>query len=282
MQATLVALIEKFADRRMSHAPVIRWGAPVPVFGDIAAASLATVGLNPSNREFVDERGRELDGKRRRFHSLRSLGLSRWSAVSGAHLRKIIDSCRLYFERNPYDGWFRRLDAVISGAASFYTESRQRACHLDLIPYATMCKWTMLDREQRAVLVNVAGDSLGQLVRGSNVTTLVLNGHAVVVHFERMAGIKLVAEKVPQWSLPRRGRDGVAGVSFVGSTREIAGVRLRREVLVLGYNHNIQSSFGVTREVIESIRSWIAMKSGRNRDASSDTETASRRQASSI
>ena len=37
---------------------------------------------------------------------------------------------------------------------------------------------------------------------------------------------------------------------------------MNRDILVLGYNHNIQSSFGVTNEAIRAIRDWVAERSG--------------------
>jgi hypothetical protein len=37
----------------------------------------------------------------------------------------------------------------------------------------------------------------------------------------------------------------------------LSGIRLAEEILVLGYNHNLQSSFGVTNTVIFAIRDWI-------------------------
>ena len=61
-----------------------------------------------------------------------------------------------------------------------------------------------------------------------------------------------------EWSLPRRDSAGVAGIAYKGMIDEISGVSLSRPVLVLGYNHNIQSSFGVTGEVIGGIRAWVA------------------------
>jgi hypothetical protein len=38
----------------------------------------------------------------------------------------------------------------------------------------------------------------------------------------------------------------------------LSGIQLEREILILAFNHNLQSSFGVTRDVILAIRSWIA------------------------
>jgi hypothetical protein len=38
----------------------------------------------------------------------------------------------------------------------------------------------------------------------------------------------------------------------------LSGVSLPNEILVLGYNHNLQSSYGVTNEAISAIRDWIS------------------------
>ena len=35
------------------------------------------------------------------------------------------------------------------------------------------------------------------------------------------------------------------------------GYALSRELLVLGFNHNLQSSYGVTSQVIDAIRHWV-------------------------
>jgi hypothetical protein len=37
----------------------------------------------------------------------------------------------------------------------------------------------------------------------------------------------------------------------------VSGYPLPQELLVLGYNHNLQSSYGVTSSVVEAIRRWI-------------------------
>jgi hypothetical protein len=59
------------------------------------------------------------------------------------------------------------------------------------------------------------------------------------------------------WTLPRR-NGGVRGHAFRGTVTNIGPVSLDRELLVLGFNHNIQSSFGVTRSVKSAISNWIA------------------------
>src|SRR5690348_10521062 len=95
-------LIKRLDTGTIANTGIIPWSCPVPSFGDLFTARVATLGLNPSNREFVDEDGNELDGPLRRFHTLRSLGLTRWSDAQEQHKELILDSCREYFARNPY------------------------------------------------------------------------------------------------------------------------------------------------------------------------------------
>jgi hypothetical protein len=205
----------------------------------------------------VDRLGNELQGEFRRFHTLSSLGITSWSDVDARHLRLIIESCSAYFYGNPYDTWFRKMEWIVSAVgASFYNTSFP-ACHLDLIPYATTRKWTDLTARQRALLLEVAGDALGLILKDSPVSVLILNGRSVVEQFQDIAGVRLEEQQMPRWSLPRKGKPNVAGVAYWGVAEAISGIRLSQKITVLGYNHNIQSSFGVTNEVIRAIRGWI-------------------------
>jgi len=251
-------LVKRLDDSALTRIGVIPWSAPVPCFGNLPSSQIATLGLNPSNREFVDGVGHELDGPHRRFHTLKSLGLARWSEVTTRHLRLILEACRAYFLRNPYDAWFKTLDQVISGTKASYYEPSTTACHLDLIPYATARKWTELTSRERSSLLALAGDTLGLLLRDSPVRVLILNGSSVAQHLQQIAGIRLDRQRMIDWSLPRRKQSHVVGFAYRGTVRHLAGVTLRREVMVLGFNHNIQSSFGVTTQVRAAIRRWIA------------------------
>jgi hypothetical protein len=257
MFTALATLIDRLDTPSTSRTDVISWGAPVPSFGDLFTATVATLGLNPSNREFVDEDGNELSGTVRRFHTLNSLGLESWADADSRHLQLIIDSCRLYFDGNPYDRWFKRLDQIVLGANASYYSRFAGACHLDLIPYATSRKWTELAPLQKSELLSLAADTLALLLRDSEVRILILNGRSVVDHFQVMTGVHLDCKPMREWSLPRQGTD-VQGFSYTGTIVSLSNIQLRNPIKVLGYNHNIQSSFGVTTKVIHSIRDWIA------------------------
>lgn len=258
MYTTLITLINRLDSTTISNTNVIQWGCPVPSFGDLSSSRVATLGLNPSNREFVDEKGNELYGLSRRFHTLSSLGITSWADLDARHLHLILESCRTYFAGNPYDRWFKKLDYIISGVKSSYYGTLNQACHLDIIPYATSCKWNDLTPKQRSILIGVAGDTLGLVLRDSPVRLLILNGKSVVDHFQDVAGLILDCQEMPSWSLPRQTKPDVMGVAYKGIVDTIAGVMLKHKVLVLGYNHNLQSSFGVTTEVTKAIRSWIS------------------------
>jgi hypothetical protein len=262
MKGPLSELITRLHETKLPKTHIIPWSCPIPSFGDIFSAKVATLGLNPSNREFVDETGSELIGVARRFHTLRSLGLGCWSDARRSHAKLIWDSCRTYFSRNPYDIWFKQLDNVIGGTTASYYSVSNTACHLDLIPYATVCKWTDLNHQQRQILFTIAADTLAVILRQSSVKLLVLNGRSVVANFERMAGIQLEKQLMKEWSLPRRLQAPVAGIGYTGSINQLFGIALKRRIAVIGFNHNIQSSFGVTKTVKTSIRSWVAQAAG--------------------
>ena len=242
----------------MLNSDIIEWGCPIPVFGNIEHSQVGTLGINPSNREFTDELGIELRGDNRRFHTLNSLALESWLDANSEHLGLILSSCLGYFCQNPYDRWFSVLDRVIRGTRTSYYSSAASACHLDIVPYATQKKWTLLKYDQKKRLLEFNGDILGRLLKKSPIRILVLNGKSVVSMVEKLLGYHLVEKEMPTWALPRKGGADVGGFAYEDRITEIGGIRLDHTILVLGFNHNLQSSFGVTTEVTVEIEKWIA------------------------
>jgi hypothetical protein len=250
MYLPLVRLIDQATTLTPSDC-ILDWASPVPFFGDVDQAKVATVGINPSNREFVDAAGCELRGPGRRLSTLASLGLPRWSQATGQHLSEIRRSCARYFKTNPYRRWFDVLDRTLrAGQFSYYDGS---ACHLDLVALATRDKWGTIDMRTRQNMINNGKPVLAQIIRDSSVTTLILNGRSVVTEFESFASVQLAAEPIDSWTLPRKNGGGVNGYLFTGTICALGGVDLGRQVSVYGYNHNLQSSFGVTSKVIDRI-----------------------------
>jgi len=255
----MLDLVERMLDRlcHSDHAELISWAAPIPSFGSIEDSTVATLGINPSNREFVDAEGLELTGNERRFHTLGSLGLSEWSEANSSDTQQIADSCFEYFFRNPYNGWFKRLDAIIAGTGRSYYDRLFPACHIDLLPFATDSKWATLTTSRRNALLRSNTDLLIELIRVSKSEVMILNGQSVVTEFQAITGANLDAKEMPSWSLPRANSNDVTGIAYSGYLTSIAGELLPREIRILGFNHNIQSSFGVTSVVTNRIAKWV-------------------------
>lgn len=223
-------------------------------------ARIATIGINPSIREFVDPDGIALAGPTQRLPTLDSMGLTSWSALHSVHIRSIALACRSYFERNPYLTWFRPLQTLLHGSDASYFGPERSACHLDLVPYTTVGKWSSLPLDSRRALLESTKDALGLLLREFSIDLVVLNGQAVVNQFESLTGSTLRAERKDAWTLPRSGGRPVEGIAYTGSVGRIGDVTLPRPVKVLGYNHNLQSSFGVTSQVVAAIGRWIGSR----------------------
>jgi hypothetical protein len=258
MYGAMTTLLEVLETDQLADLDVIGWGCPVPFFGHLEAARLATVGINPSNREFVGIDGNELVEHNRRFPTLGSLGLPSWSQADFVALSSILLACREYFEGNPYHGWFGSLQRIIEPTGHSYYAPRSDACHLDVVPWATTGKWGTLSPAARRQLVERAAEALADMIACSPLTMLVLNGQEVVRQFETLLGRRLHARPVSAWDLPRRSGRAVPGLAYYDRISSIAEIPLDRELLVVGYNHNLQSSFGVTTAVRDSISEWIA------------------------
>ena len=240
--------------------PIIPWASPVMFFGNVLDSRLATVGINPSDLEFADATGAELSSEERRFHTLTSLALGSWNEFSGRHAQMCLNLCLDYFERNPYMGWFGGLDRLMAQTGFSYLSSLFPACHLDLVPYATSIKWSELARIQRRELLEISAGILQSLIKLSSLEIVILNGQMVVETFAKCLELKMMSSTIEDWSLRRGTGTDVRGVCYVGHLKLPHVTGGVRTILVLGYNHNIQSSFGVDVGVRRSIQAWLGMK----------------------
>ena len=121
---------------------------PVLFFGDVFTARIATIGINPSDQEYLDPDGNELDGDARRFETLASLGATARSALSDAQCSAALRRMRSYFvRRETVFRWFRPLERVLAGMRHSYTSGY--VAHLDLVQEATQPTWSALAREHR-------------------------------------------------------------------------------------------------------------------------------------
>src|SRR5687767_2268910 len=120
MIQTISRLVSQRVSRRCEN--VIEWSSPVPAFGMVERSAVASLGINPSDKEFLDSTGSELTGRSRRLHTLNSLGIPDWTAAKESHVELVATACETYFLRQPYDRWFKVLDHVLeSTGTSFYS-----------------------------------------------------------------------------------------------------------------------------------------------------------------
>lgn len=257
MYSSMVRLLDLLV--KQSHdSTVIRWAGPVPFFGELSNARVATVGINPSNLEFVGNGGNELGPAARRLPTLSSLGLLTWDAAEGTHVRALLNECETYFTRNPYRRWFDVLERSMSPSGySYYPSGENRMCHLDIVPFATAEKWGYLPPRHRRSLLDQGREAMAEFIRDSPLEFLILNGRSVVKEFEAFADVELDSAVKDDWSLPRRGGARVDGILYAGQVERLGSVELERPIQVIGYNHNLQSSFGVTSAVMRAIGEYV-------------------------
>jgi hypothetical protein len=226
------------------HAPavagIVGGSTPVVSFGDPLRAEVATLGINPSRREFFSPGGVLLAGRERRLATAASLGVAPGQGLTADQARQVVADCNDYFDRNPYE-WFRPLEALLNQAlgASYHDRS---ACHLDLIQWATDPVWGKLSDPAGAQLLLAEGrPHLERLLSYSGVRLVLLNGATVVrqVSEARLAQLHEVG-KVP-----------VAGTTC----RVLAGEG--RGISYLGWSANLQAGFGISNEFKQQLAHMV-------------------------
>src|SRR5688500_4061408 len=117
--------VPQYVDARLRHvAPdnafVVAGSTPVISFGDFTAATIATLGLNPSRNEFLAGDATELDGELRRLETTASLGVDSLATAPDELVARAWFGCQQYFKRRPYE-WFNPLEQILKGiGASYY------------------------------------------------------------------------------------------------------------------------------------------------------------------
>lgn len=222
---------------------VVPGSTPVISFGNAQTGRVATLGLNPSSREFRDKSGRELSGPQRRLATLQSLALSSLERAPASAITRVLDDCSSYFQRNPYRRWFDQLEPIlIDCGASYYDGS---ACHLDLVQWATDPTWRHLSPEVRTELAEADGAFLLEQLQNENLELLLLNGSGVRKLLEDLVRCRWVEHE------PIDRGPGLPDTRLVTATI-LGGLQ------VIGWSTNIQSSHGVTEELRAELALRIA------------------------
>lgn len=217
---------------------------PVVSFGRPQQARVATLGINPSDKEFNKPNGSLLPLERKRLVDREILNIEDESELSLEDAERVVEGGYSYFENRDkvYKTWFSWMEtyAVCPSGASYFDGS---ACHLDLVQWATSPVWRDLDpnRVQR-VLLDSDVEFLRFQLTTYKIPLLLLNGRAVLNQFMELRIADLEEEKnVPM-------REGARGCHFFVGT--FAGTK------VLGWTNNIPSQTPQANR--ETISNWIA------------------------
>ena len=239
MSNSIPAYIENRIRRPQPNACcVVAGSSPVVSFGDATAATVATLGLNPSCREFLDKRGVELVGAERRLATLNSLGTDDLQNAPIGVIAQVLDECNSYFGPNAYGDWFGKLEEILGNiGASYYDGS---ACHLDVVQWATDPTWGKLKPAGlRRWLAAQDGEFLIEQLRNENFEILLVNGSGVMKQLERLVECDW-DEYEPIVGLRRH-------------DTQIFGATILGRINVIAWSTNLQSSFGVTNELRQEL-----------------------------
>jgi hypothetical protein len=243
MEISIPAYIEERIRRPAPAGSFIVAGStPVLSFGNAQTATVATLGLNPSRIEFLDQNDRELVGSDRRLATHRSLGTSDLLNAPLETVVKVLEGCHDYFQRKPYRWWFDQLTPMLTACdASYYNGS---ACHLDLVQWATKSTWGSLPSAVRSQLLANDSPFLAGQLRNPRLRWLLVNGMSVIR--------QLLGTLVD----PLEEVEPIIGCAHQ-DTRLFVGTICER-VRVVAWSTNIQSSFGVTNELRVELAARIA------------------------
>ncbi len=222
------------------QAPVVPGSATVIAFGDPSRAEVASLGINPSKREFV-ETGAVLSGDQRRLATLESLGADHLASLTDEQVREVVGDCARYFQRNPYRRWFDPLDRLLRHGlgASYYDGS---ACHLDLVQWATDPVWSGIsNRGMQKLLLDDGVTHLREQLRRENIRLVVLNGRAVLNQVVK-TGLATLTK---------------VGTLPVGRTTCTLYAGKGEAARFLGWSTNLQNSRGVSHEFTAALGRWL-------------------------
>jgi hypothetical protein len=217
---------------------IVPGSTPVIAFGDARRARVATLGWNPSRIEFLTQDGQELAGNARRLETFSSLGIKNLNRADSDVIRRVFDGSNNYFHRCPYR-WFNKLDSILTAANCSYKDGT--ACHLDLVQWSTDPTWRSLSRPERKQLLDADLPFLIELLSREKIQLLLLNGMGIIKACEEYLS----------------GKFALCSLRDAGRLKIFSGT-IQPKINAIGWNLNLQSSFGVTSEEINKIASAVS------------------------
>ena len=129
---------------------------PIVFFGEIDKARFATIAINPSNKEFTNDKHEIFPPGKKRVVDRDCLGVADGDALSLEQAERVYESLCNFFHNRPYMGWFGPLEKLFSQAVLSYFKGD--IINLDISPWATSVKWKDMSEDERTGLISHGGD----------------------------------------------------------------------------------------------------------------------------
>ncbi len=218
---------------------VVPQSTPIVAFGRFDTAQVASVGINPSHREFLHKSGAPLETAKRRFVSRLHLGVPDGEPLTDVQAEEVVATTRDYFSTNPYKTWFNPMEKWVLQplGASYWAGT---ATHLDLSQWATKPVWKDLTAYQQLSLLEQDASFLRWQIHHRRFETVVVNGKGAINQLAD-SGIATL-HQVDQV----RFEDTVIELWAT----EVEGTRF------LGWNRYLQSA--LPTEARQALRDWLS------------------------
>ena len=230
---------------------IVNNSTPVVVFGNIEKSKVATLGINPSKNEFLDNLNALLSGDQKRFETLNSLEASDLSNLTDIQVEKVYDACIGYFKKNPYRKWFDQLEnnILVKFNVSYY---RDTACHLDVVQWATDPIWRNLDQNVKDTLVRNDIGFLETQLCEYRIEILLINGNTAIDIFRKYFKPTLIK----QTTLNVNDDNKVETCKVYQFELKLCD----KIIKAYAWSKNLQSSIGLTNKMKNEISNWVGQQ----------------------
>lgn len=214
---------------------IVQRSIPVPFFGNIERARVATISINPSFNEFVDGEEKLLIRPQKRFVDRAVLGVSDLDMLNEDQSELLYCSLLNYFQHNPfYDKWFKKLDNYVGDllGTSYNTGTM---VHLDVYPWATKKAWGKLQKLEGTLCER----SLYSYKNSGLLREILLDKHFDYIYIDGATAKKQLQEVLDKTIFERE-------ITVQGIDNKIYNFKMYEGTFngtkLIGFNHTLNSS----------------------------------------
>lgn len=172
-------LLDKISEPLPTNIGIVKGSIPIVFFGNVEKAEIATLSLNPSNKEFKHK------GKKRCVDRT-ELKVEDHQKLTREQSESVYQSLLLYFKVNPYKTWFNPMNNLFEKKRLEYYNDK--IVHLDISPWATSNKWNNLSPEVRESIIDTS--IIKNVIEKRGIKKLFINGKTTFNVFCDTLGIE--------------------------------------------------------------------------------------------